>query len=65
MILNKNLKRSANLNNIQWRNVPATIQVCSPFKAGAFLPGAPSSFYGEDAFVAPGHAILLRLTFAE
>lgn len=65
MLLNKNLKCSANLNNLQWRVKPATIQVCSPFKAGAYLPGAPSSFYGEDAFVAPGHAILLRLTFAE
>ena len=65
MILNKDLKRSANLNNIQWRSAPTTIQVCSPYMAGAFLPGAPSSFYGEDAFVAPGHAILLRLTFEE
>lgn len=63
MILNKDLQRSANLNNIQWRNTPASIQVCSPFKAGAYLPGTPKSFYGEDAFVAPGHAILLRLVF--
>ena len=63
MILNKDLKRSANLNSIQWRTKPSVIQVCSPYKAGAYLPGAPNSFYGEDAFVAPGHAILLKLTF--
>ena len=63
MLLNKNLKASANLNNIQWRRKPASIQVCSPFKAGKFLPGAPNPFYGEDAYVAPGHALLLKLTF--
>jgi len=60
MLLNKDLHRSANVNGIQWRKQPKNIEVCSPFKKGAFLP---EKFFSENAFIIPGRALLLKLEF--
>lgn len=57
MILNKNLKRTINVNGLKWRNgKPGNIMVCSQFKKDYLSP-----FGGENAWIAPGQAILLKL----
>ncbi|MCQ2396181.1 MAG: hypothetical protein MJ106_00600, partial [Lentisphaeria bacterium] len=57
MILNKNLKRTINVNGLKWRNgKPDNIMVCSQFKKDYLSP-----FGGENAWIAPGQAILLKL----
>lgn len=57
MILNKDLKHTININNLQWRfGKPENLQVCSQYQKDNI-----SNFGGENAFIAPGQALLLKL----
>ena len=57
MVLNKNLKHTINISGLQWRNgTPADIQVVSQFKKDVL-----SRFAGENVWVAPGQALLLKI----
>ncbi len=57
MVLNKDLKRSTHINDLQWRNgTPENIRVCSQKRKGEL-----SGFSGENYWLAPGHAMLLKI----
>lgn len=58
MVLNKNLERSTSIADLQWRNgTPADIQVVSQFRKDTL-----SRFAGENVWLAPGQALLLKIT---
>ena len=58
MVLNKNLERSTSIADLQWRNgTPADIQVVSQFHKDTL-----SRFAGENVWLAPGQALLLKIT---
>ncbi|MBR4125128.1 MAG: hypothetical protein IKR13_02900 [Victivallales bacterium] len=58
MILNKNLKNSIGISGLQWRTKPTQIQVVSQQKPDKF-----TWFSGEGTWLAPGHAILLKVSW--
>ncbi|MBR4519752.1 MAG: hypothetical protein IKO65_12205 [Victivallales bacterium] len=58
MVLNKDLKNSTGISGLQWRTKPAQIQVVSQQKPDKF-----TWFSGEGTWLAPGHAILLKVSW--
>ncbi len=57
MVLNKDLKHTINIAGLQWRNgKPENLQVCSQFYKDTL-----QNFSGENTFIAPGQALLLKL----
>ncbi len=57
MVLNKDLKLSTHINDLQWRNgAPEDIQICSQKRKGELC-----WFGGENYWIAPGHATLLKI----
>ena len=57
MVLNKDLKLSTHINDLQWRNgTPENIRVCSQKRKGEL-----GWFGGENYWIAPGHAMLLKI----
>lgn len=57
MILNKSLTDSVNLNGLVWRNKPQNIRMISPWVAGKSYDFNA----GEHKWLAPGHAVLLKI----
>ena len=58
MILNKDLKNSIGIGGLQWRNQPTEIRVVSQQR-----PDKLTWFSGEGTWLAPGHAILLKVSW--
>ncbi|MBP5300706.1 MAG: hypothetical protein J6Y80_04810 [Victivallales bacterium] len=58
MILNKNLDNSISIGGLNWRKKPTEIRVVSQQKPEKF-----TWFAGEGTWLAPGHAILLKVAF--
>ena len=56
MLLNKNLTKTLNANGLKWRDDvnKENLEVVSPY-----LPGERSAFRGENAWIAPGQALLI------
>ena len=61
MILNKNLKNSIGLSALKWRNPPKGIQIYSQQRQGKV--STYGGWHGEGAWLAPGHAMLLKVTW--
>ncbi len=57
MILNKNPIKSLALDQIKWRTPPAKLQVVSQTR-----PNVLREFAGEEVWIAPGRAVLLKVT---
>lgn len=58
MIQNKSLTHSVAIDKIQWRRTPAEISVVSQTR-----PGVLRAFGGEEYWIAPGRAVLLKVRF--
>ncbi len=58
MIQNKSLRNSVAIDKIQWRRQPASIKVVSQSR-----PGVLREFGGEEFWIAPGRAVLLKVAF--
>ena len=61
MILNKDLKNSVSIGGLNWRNTPAAVQVFSQQRPGKV--SAYGGWNGEGTWLAPGHAILLKVSW--